>query len=206
MDALDARIRQVLVGHGLPRGACADYPVWAAERLREDVEIAIDVAALPPERRWKKREVSEVAAAAEKLGRKAAASGLASADELAAVARIQRRARVAATLPSPPGPALRPWLWPCCLNFLDAWRALGGHPDGVWSRSEDSPALAFLVACCRLVDPAVTASAILRARAASPEKAPPATSRERQAQEAARAAAYEAWSDAPAATLLSRRD
>ena len=58
------------------------------------------------------------------------------------------------------------WLWPCCLNFLGTWRSQTNAPDGVYHRDEPSPALRFLVDCCALIDPDVSASKIRRAKSA----------------------------------------
>jgi hypothetical protein len=67
-----------------------------------------------------------------------------------------------------------PWLWYWCEEFLDFWSRATDRLPGVWRRDADapSPALAFLVDCCRLVDPSVSARVILYAKSKAEPRSP----------------------------------
>ncbi|MGE0531982.1 MAG: hypothetical protein AB7G40_09425 [Hyphomonadaceae bacterium] len=92
---------------------------------------------------------------------------LVEAEDLTTLRRLRRLAEVEILMPpAQSGPRIRPWLWFWCEEFLEIWRRTTDRQHGVWMTDADnpSPALGFLVDCCRLVDPTVNASAILYAK------------------------------------------
>ncbi|MEZ5958402.1 MAG: hypothetical protein R3C27_14455 [Hyphomonadaceae bacterium] len=128
----------------------------------------------------------------------AQARELASPTELEVLRRLRRLAESDSLRPrSTPGPQIRPWLWYWCAEFLDAWRRLTTRPAGVWMTDSDapSPALAFLVDCCRLVDPTVNTSAILNAKKKNPDPNSPLHGASRR---------RNSWSSNPQRTLFGQ--
>jgi hypothetical protein len=197
MDDLDRKIRDLLIELELPHGA------WEIGRVREDVDIAIEAAATPRERlRLTARKAGSLVKTADRLLKIAADHDLAACEDLRVVRRLKRLGEIDLLRPAVTGPDMRPWLHACCLNFLDAWRGIAQAPgakpsaDGVWDWGRESPAMAFLVRCCQLVDEDVNSAAIKYAF----EKAEPDTSEEE------RAAAYEAWRHTPLAKKLFEPD
>lgn len=158
----------------------------AAQWLLDDLEIAADCRDMPEDQGLlviPKEAARPLAHAAARLLDAAARYGLATPEELAAVRGIRSKATKRAQMNAPPGVSVRPWLWQCCENFLVTWTRNTNEPAGVYDWDEKSPALLFLVDCCRMVDPTVNASAILKAR----EVAGPALD------EGEQSALYEKW-------------
>lgn len=161
-DGLDQVVRLILRTRGLP------VRDEAVEFMIETVECARACASLNLDRpRMGKRAATKFRNAMRTGVDLSSKYGVASAEELKVLRRILRLAEVEALMPpTKSGPRIRVWLWYWCEEFLEFWRRTTDRPPGVWMRDSDlpSPALAFLVDCCRLVDPTVNASAILYAK------------------------------------------
>jgi hypothetical protein len=81
---------------------------------------------------------------------------------LSAVRRLRREARRRLLVTDRPAPRI--WLWHCCTNFQGAWEEFTDRPSGIYYDIAPSPTLLFATACCKLVDPSVKPSAIMRAK------------------------------------------
>lgn len=110
---------------------------------------------------------------------------LARDEDLQVLRVLQCKAELAQMINHGSGPKTRPWVGPCCANFLDVWQRLTKN-TAVY---EGSDALAFLTACCQLADLTVTENMVL--------KAYKDFETERGVTEESRAAAFETWWDGP---------
>lgn len=142
----------------------ADLPThdWAVERLREDVEVAVDAARYGATRALPVDDAKALLGAANSLLRLNREHKLLKPEILDEVHRLKVDAEVRLDLGGKP--SSRPWLWPCCMNFLAVREALTSGPNGVYYWPEPSPALIFLEACCKLIDETANQGAILLAK------------------------------------------
>lgn len=135
------------------------------ERLRDDIEIAEDLSTEPIKPRLKTREARTLFKATVSVLDIAQAHSLATTGEIKSLHRIKRAALVAIRTPPKSGPdsAVRDWIGPCCVNFLDSYPSPANKGHGVWRWDVSSEALEFLFECCRLVATGITENAILKA-------------------------------------------
>ncbi len=164
-EDLEEAVRTILQTHNLPAHEnVVEYVVETVTCARWCAAERLERPKLP------KRVATKLRNAMNTGLEIAQAGGLASPTELKVLRRLRRLAESDSLRPrSTPGPQIRPWLWHWSVEFLDSWRRLTTRPAGVYmTDSEPSPALAFLVDCCRLVDPKVNARAILKAKELAP--------------------------------------
>ncbi len=152
LDGIFPRLESLLRTRKLP------YDARAVARLKEDLEIALDAVEESAAWAMLKDDAVALAAAIDEVFKQAANYDLEHSGELQGLRRL--RTFVATRLSMKGKPLGRAWLWPCCLNFLETWTMLTQRPAGVYHDIEESPALLFLVDCCKLIDPTVNASAI----------------------------------------------
>jgi hypothetical protein len=155
VDELDAKIAAVLARLDLPTDATA------VERVREDVDIALEAARETAALKLPRGEAVDFVNAAKLMIRIARDHGLATEDQLLAIRRMGKQANVRLAVTDKP--IRRHWLGPCAANFKGAWEAITTKPSGLHYRDDPSPALAFVTACCQIIDADVNASAVLRA-------------------------------------------
>jgi hypothetical protein len=183
MATLLERVQAILARHN------PNADQVTVQRLCDDIAFAGELAAEPIRPRLKTRPAESLKNAAERLIKIARTYQLASPQQLDVVRRLRRQAVTTLRMPpsSGPDPSGRDWIWPCCLNFLDALPTDPNKPNeapAVWDWGRLSPALEFLKDCCALVAPGIDESAIRRAKEAYPADA---------SSEEERAAAYERW-------------
>jgi hypothetical protein len=155
VDELDSKIATILARFDLPADAAA------IERVREDVDIALDAARETAALKLPKDAAIDFVNAVKLIIRIARDYGLASEQQLLEIRRMGKQANVRLALTDKP--IRRQWLGPCVANFRGAWEAITTKPSGLHYGDDPSPALAFVTACCQIVDPEVNASAALRA-------------------------------------------
>lgn len=172
----DASIGQLLRDESLPAEA------WAVELVRDNLELAFELASQTEPQILPKPKATPLVNAATRILRDAQEFGLADADDLTVVRLIKCRAEFALLVTLEGGPEPRPWLGPCAMNFLDVWKRL---TDRRVALNEEGKAVLFVTRCCELIDDDVNESAVLRAIKSFQADDEPSQSE--------RADSYEAW-------------
>lgn len=155
MDEIDSTIAGILARFDLPADAAA------IQRVREDVDIALDGARETAALKLPTDTAIDFVNAAKRVIRIARDYGLATEQQLLEIRRMGKRANVRLAVTNKP--IRRHWLGPCAANFRGAWEAITTKPSGLHYGDDPSPALEFVTACCQIVDRDVNASAALRA-------------------------------------------
>lgn len=155
MDELDSKIAAILALFELPGDPAA------IARVREDVDIALEAGRETAALKLPKATAIDFVNAAKLMLQIAREYGLATEQQLSAIRRLGKQANVRLAVADKP--IRRHWLGPCAANFRGAWEAITMKPSGLHYGDDPSPALAFVTACCQIVDAEVNASAVLRA-------------------------------------------
>jgi hypothetical protein len=156
VDELDAKIARILGEFELPGDD------WVVRRIREDVDFTAECAHDNAALGLRKKDAIKLENAVTTILNLARDYRLETAANLAAIRRLRREARRRLLVIDRPAPRI--WLWPCCVNFREAWEELTDRPSGVYYDTDPSPTLLFATACCQLADPDINPSAIIRAK------------------------------------------
>ncbi|MGE3583168.1 MAG: hypothetical protein AB7J28_17345 [Hyphomonadaceae bacterium] len=182
--ACKAKLRAVLEDAGI------EPTDWRLEDLCYYVEMGRAAKAqVDAEVRMTRRDASRLIAAVRRIEEIAKRNRLADHADVEAALRLERLATEAST-GLPPGPRQRRWIFATVDNFAwlyASWAA--PNPKGLWiTDGEPSPALRFVVACYRVIDPSVSLQTVSHnARQYAREASIDDEERER---------AYEAWASA----------